>query len=685
MPERTVMRKYHTLIKRKVIEPKTGVVMNRFIMANSQQCIGCRACEVACVMAHSDEQHALSERHFHPRITVLRSGEKSHPVTCHHCENAPCAQSCPNGAISKCDDSVQVNQQKCIGCKACAVACPFGTMEIIVTPLDNGSVKASANKCDLCLTRPHGPACIENCPADVLSLATPAALENLAKSRRQRTACLEAQPWHGAEAVSVDAPRTKMQQMQTTPPRGEPDKLAGAERVGHFNEIYLPFRAEQAAREVSRCLKCGEHSICEWTCPLHNHIPQWIERLNAGDITGAAELSHQTNCLPEITGRVCPQDRLCEGACTLRDAAGAVTIGNIERYISDRALAMGWRPDMSAVTPSGKRVAIVGAGPAGLACADVLARRGVSVTVYDRHPEIGGLLTFGIPAFKLDKSLLARRREIFTAMGIRFELNCEVGQDVSMSQLKSDYDALFIGVGTYRSMKAGIPNEDAPGVYDALPFLVGNTRHVMGLEATASEPFIDTRGLNVVVLGGGDTAMDCVRTALRHGAATVTCAYRRDEANMPGSKKEVQNAREEGAAFEFNVQPVELTLDPNGKVNGIRMLRTALGEPDAQGRRRPVPVAGSEFVMAADAVIMAFGFNPHAMPWLQAQGVETDDWGRIVASVESRYRYQTTNPQIFAGGDAVRGADLVVTAMAEGRHAAQGILDWLGVDVPQHH
>ena len=254
-----------------------------------------------------------------------------------------------------------------------------------------------------------------------------------------------------------------------------------------------------------------------------------------------------------------------------------------------------------------------------------------------------------------------------------------------MSQLKSDNDALFIGVGTYRSMKAGIPNEDAPGVYDALPFLVGNTRHVMGLEATASEPFIDTRGLNVVVLGGGDTAMDCVRTALRHGAATVNCAYRRDEANMPGSKKEVQNAREEGPSFEFNVQPVELTLDPNGKVNGIRMLRTALGEPDAQGRRRPVPVAGSEFVVAADAVIMAFGFNPHAMPWLQAQGVETDDWGRIVASVESRYRYQTTNPQIFAGGDAVRGADLVVTAMAEGRHAAQGILDWLGVDVPQHH
>ncbi|OAT35652.1 glutamate synthase [NADPH] small subunit [Enterobacter soli ATCC BAA-2102] len=577
-----------------------------------------------------------------------------------------------------------MNQQKCIGCKACVVACPFGTMEIIVTPLNNGSVKATAHKCDLCVQRPQGPACIENCPADVLTLATPGVLDNLAKSRRQRTARLEAQPWH-SEAAQRQTPPTKLQQMQALVPRGEPDKLSPEARACHFNEIYLPFRAEQAHREASRCLKCGEHSICEWTCPLHNHIPQWIERVKEGDITGAVALSHQTNCLPEITGRVCPQDRLCEGACTVRDESGAVTIGNIERYISDQALAMGWTPDMTGVVPVDKRIAIIGAGPAGLACADVLVRHGVNVTVYDRHPEIGGLLTFGIPAFKLDKSLLARRREIFTAMGIHFELNCEVGKDVSMSQLLSDYDALFIGVGTYRSMKAGIPHEDAPGVYDALPFLVANTRQVMGLEPTAAEPYINTQGLNVVVLGGGDTAMDCVRTALRHGAAKVTCAYRRDEANMPGSKKEVKNAKEEGAEFEFNVQPVELTLAKNGQVNGIRMLRTELGEPDAQGRRRPVPVAGSEFVMPADAVIMAFGFNPHAMPWLQAQGVNTDDWGRIVASVDSPYRYQTTNPQIFAGGDAVRGADLVVTAMAEGRHAAQGMMDWLGVRAPKTH
>jgi len=520
---------------------------------------------------------------------------------------------------------------------------------------------------------------VENCPANVLTLATPDALNQLSRARRLRTASHEAQPWKGIAPAAVKA-GGKRAQLQALSPRGEPDKLSPEARVGNFAEIYLPFRTEQAQREASRCLTCGEHTICEWTCPLHNHIPQWIERVKAGDIEAAVELSHQTNCLPEITGRVCPQDKLCEGACTVREASGAVTIGNLERYISDQALAKGWRPDLSQVVPVDKRVAIIGAGPAGLACADALVRRGLSVTVYDRHPEIGGLLTFGIPAFKLDKSLLARRRDIFTSMGIRFLLNCEVGKDVSMAELQREYDALFIGVGTWRSMKAGIPNEEAPGVYDALPYLVGNTRQLMGQPASVADPFIDTAGLNVVVLGGGDTAMDCVRTALRQGAANVTCAYRRDEANMPGSRKEVKNAKEEGAAFEFNVQPVALALDDSGRVNGVRLLRTQLGEPDGEGRRRPVPIAGSEFVIPADAVIMAFGFTPHAAAWLQAQGVAVDEWGRIVAGVDSRYRYQTSNPQIFAGGDAVRGADLVVTAMAEGRHAAQGIADWLGVN-----
>ncbi|EHG7613157.1 TPA: formate-dependent uric acid utilization protein AegA [Citrobacter sedlakii] len=652
--------------------------MNRFIMANSQQCLGCHACEVACVMAHNDEQHVLSQQHYRPRIAVIKHQHQRSAVTCHHCEDAPCARSCPNGAISHINDSVQVNAQKCIGCKSCVVACPFGAMQIVLTPVAKDQVNATAHKCDLCAGRENGPACVENCPADALQLVTEGSLARLAKARRLRTARQEIQPWHAETGGQTSPGISKIEQMRATPARGEPDKLAIDARKTGFDEIYLPFRSAQAKQEASRCLKCGEHSICEWTCPLHNHIPQWIEWVKAGDIDAAVELSHQTNCLPEITGRVCPQDRLCEGACTVRDEYGAVTIGNIERYISDRALANGWRPDLSDVRQSDKRVAIIGAGPAGLACADVLARHGISATVFDRHPEIGGLLTFGIPAFKLDKSLLARRREIFSAMGIHFELNCEVGRDVRLETLLDEYDAVFVGVGTYRSMKADLPNEDAPGVYDALPFLIANTKQLMGLDEHPDEPYINTSGLNVVVLGGGDTAMDCVRTALRHGASKVTCAYRRDEANMPGSKKEVKNAREEGANFEFNVQPVELELNAEGRVCGVRFLRTELGEPDAQGRRRPVPIAGSEFVMPADAVIMAFGFHPHGMPWLETHGVKVDSWGRIAANVESAYRYQTTNPKIFAGGDAVRGADLVVTAMAEGRHAAQGIIDWLG-------
>ncbi|EMR2149672.1 formate-dependent uric acid utilization protein AegA [Klebsiella pneumoniae] len=652
--------------------------MNHFILSDSRKCIGCQACEVACVMAHNEEQHVLTPQRFLPRITVIKAEGQRNAITCRHCEDAPCVRSCPNDAIAQSGDSVQVRQEKCIGCKSCMVACPFGVMQVVVTPQAAGLVKASAHKCDLCQGREAGPACVENCPAQALTLADDETLITLAKQRRLRSACQEVQPWQRATPLcSQPNAGAKVRQMAMTPPRGEPDKLAAEVRKSHFEEIYQPFTPQQAQQQAARCLTCGEHSICEWTCPLHNHIPQWIELVKAGNIAAAVALSHQTNCLPEITGRVCPQDRLCEGACTLRDESGAVTIGNIERYISDQALASGWRPDLSQVKPSGKRMAIIGAGPAGLACADMLVRHGVQPVVFDRHPEIGGLLTFGIPAFKLDKSLLARRRAIFSEMGIRFELNCEVGKDISMATLLADYDAVFVGAGTYRSMKAGLPNEEAPGVYDALPFLIANTKQVMGLAASAQEPYVNTAGLNVVVLGGGDTAMDCVRTALRHGARQVTCAYRRDEANMPGSKKEVKNAREEGALFEFNVQPVTVELDENGRVNGVRFLRTELGAPDAGGRRRPTPIPGSEFVMPADAVIMAFGFHPHRMPWLEAAGVALDSQGRIKAGVESRYRYQTSQEKIFAGGDAVRGADLVVTAMAEGRHAAQGILDYL--------
>ncbi|NCU85767.1 MAG: glutamate synthase small subunit, partial [Betaproteobacteria bacterium] len=318
-------------------------------------------------------------------------------------------------------------------------------------------------------------------------------------------------------------------------PRRDGDKTKPVIRIKDYREIYATMDADQAGEQAGRCLACG-NPYCEWKCPVHNYIPNWLQLIQEGRLFEAAELSHQTNSLPEMCGRVCPQDRLCEGACTLEEGFGAVTIGQVEKYITDTAFAQGWRPDMSEVVPTGRRVAIIGAGPAGLGAADILVRNGVQPVVFDRYEQIGGLLTFGIPEFKLEKQVVQTRREVMEGMGVEFRLGVDVGRDIPFQQLLDDYDAVFLGMGTYTSMKGGFPGETLPGVVEALPYLVANVNQHMGL-AKSGEPFYDMNGKRVVVLGGGDTAMDCNRSAIRQGAASVTCAYRRDEANMPGSRR----------------------------------------------------------------------------------------------------------------------------------------------------
>ena len=457
--------------------------------------------------------------------------------------------------------------------------------------------------------------------------------------------------------------------------RSDPGKKPAFVRVNEFGEIYGDYQQQEAADQAERCLECG-NPYCEWKCPVHNYIPNWLKLVAEGNLMEAVEMSHKTNSLPEVCGRICPQDRLCEGACTLNTGFGAVTIGSVEKYITDKAIEQGWSPDLSNVVDSGKRVAVVGAGPAGIACADVLTRNGVNCVVFDKYPEIGGLLTFGIPPFKLEKDVVFRRRHMFEDMGIEFRLNTEIGKDIAFEQLLEEYDAVFLGMGTYTTMRGGFPGEDKDNVYEALPYLISNIHNQVDFDADKPE-FINFKDKKVVVLGGGDTAMDCVRTAVRQGADSVTCAYRRDQANMPGSMREVENAKEELVEFLFNRQPVEIV--GNGAVQGIKLVTTELGEPDDQGRRRPEVVPDSEEILPADAVVIAFGFRPSPADWFGEYAIELEQDGRVIAAEHGEFPFQTSNPRVFAGGDMVRGSDLVVTAIYEGRQAAEGILDYLDV------
>ncbi len=458
-------------------------------------------------------------------------------------------------------------------------------------------------------------------------------------------------------------------------PRHDPEKTPVEVRVHEYKEIYAQFDAPGAAQQAGRCLSCG-NPFCEWKCPVHNYIPDWLKLVNEGNLFEAAELSHKTNSLPEVCGRICPQDRLCEGACTLNDGLGAVTIGSIEKYITDEALKQGWRPDMSNVVPTGKRVAVVGAGPAGLGCADILVRNGVTPVVFDKYQRIGGLLTFGIPPFKLEKEVVETRRQIMEGMGVEFRLGVEIGRDISFAQLLADYDAVFLGMGTYTYVKGGFPGEDLPGVHEALPYLVSNINRELAI--ADEQQWVDLKGKRVVVLGGGDTGMDCIRTAIRQGAESVTCTYRRDEKNMPGSRRDYKNSKEEGAEFFFNRQPIEII--GTDQVEGVRVVQTRLGPPGPRGRRQAEVIPGTEEIIPADAVIIAFGFNPSPAAWFADHDIGVHGNGRVRVSSAKATPFQTTHPKVFAGGDMVRGSDLVVTAVFEGREAAKGILGYLQLD-----
>ena len=456
--------------------------------------------------------------------------------------------------------------------------------------------------------------------------------------------------------------------------RQAPRVLPVAVRVLGYGEISGDFAQAQGATQAERCIDCG-NPYCEHACPVHNYIPNWLKLVQQNRIMEAASLMHETNPLPEICGRVCPQDRLCEGACTLEQTDfGAVTIGSIERWVTDEALRQGWRPDLSGVVATGRRVAIIGAGPAGLACADRLRRAGVAADVYDRQHEIGGLLTFGIPPFKLDKSVVRARREVLEGMGVRFLLNREIGRDVEFGQLLEDYDAVFVGTGAYTYVDGQLAGRQLLGVHDALPFLIANTERLLRDEA--SDGSLDLRGKRVVVLGGGDTGMDCNRTAIRLGARSVTCIYRRDEASMPGSVREVNYSKEEGVKFLFQRQPLGILGDAEGRVRAVRVVETELVDA-GDGRPRPRNIEGSEVEIEADVVIQSFGFLPSPPDWLASHGVELDRSGRILTGGLGRQPQQTSHARIYAGGDNVRGADLVVRAVYDGREAAGSIIEAL--------
>ena len=456
--------------------------------------------------------------------------------------------------------------------------------------------------------------------------------------------------------------------------RDMPAKRPPVLRRADFQEIYAEYAEAKAEEQAGRCSQCGV-PYCQTHCPLHNNIPDWLRLTAQGRLQEAYELSQATNTFPEICGRICPQDRLCEGNCVIEQSGhGTVTIGSVEKFLTDTAFEQGWVKPIRPYVERAESVGIIGAGPGGLAAADMLRRQGVQVTVYDRYDRAGGLLTYGIPGFKLEKDIVMLRIDQLTDGGVEFVLNCNVGEDLSFDAIRGKHDAVLIATGVYKTRDLAAPGADAAGIVAAIDYLTASNRKSFGDDVPEFDSGeLNAAGKRVVVIGGGDTAMDCVRTAIRQGATTVKCLYRRDKANMPGSQREVANAEEEGVEFVWLSAPKGFQGDA---VTGVNVQKMRLGQPDATGRRMPELIEGADYVEGADLVIKALGFEPEDLPKLWGvEGLDVTRWGTIRADFTTG---KTSLDGVYAAGDIVRGASLVVWAIRDGRDAATAILGYLG-------
>lgn len=453
-----------------------------------------------------------------------------------------------------------------------------------------------------------------------------------------------------------------------------PEKRTAQDRRQDFDEIYQEYARAKAEEQANRCSQCGV-PFCQVHCPLHNNIPDWLRLTAEGRLQEAYEVSSATNTFPEVCGRICPQDRLCEGSCTIEQSGhGTVTIGAIERYITETAFDNGWVQPRLPARERAQSIGVIGAGPAGLAAAESLRAKGYQVTVYDRYDRSGGLLIYGIPGFKLEKHVVTRREDLLRQQGVQFRLNCAIGTDISFEELRAQHDAVLIATGVYKARDLEVPGSTLGNVVAALDYLTASNRVSLGDTVPAfDDGSLNAEGKRVVVLGGGDTAMDCVRTAIRQGAKSVQCLYRRDRANMPGSKREVQNAEEEGVEFVWLSAPE--AFEGEGSVSGVRASQMRLGAPDGSGRREPKVIDGSDKVYSADLVIKALGFLPEELPRMFGNDhLAVTRWGTLTIDPTTK---MTSLPGVFAAGDIVRGASLVVWGIRDGRDAADQMHQWL--------